>query len=342
MDKFRVRANRLKQKAFDLYLFAINSKDLKNITYVTPRSENDPDEVQRILDKKRAKEIGEYLKKETSVLPNAIVVSLSPSVKIKDTDIYNEVILEFSDKVGKYAYILDGQHRIAGFDYSDGIHYDLPVVALYDADKNTRGRVFADINSKQKRVKNTQLLELYYQIKDLKPDDSEVMDVITELDDDSDSPLKNKIQRLPKQKKKWIKNVALKRALTPIMTGGGQLTKKSVPEKTRILKEYFKAIALVWPEAWEDRKGYTLTKRMGFDIMLSIFERVKTKVDVFHNQNYTKNTFFKILSELKNIEIELPGGGSIPLTWKRGTLSALSNAPGKKMIVNQLKGALTI
>jgi len=63
-------------------------------------------------------------------------------------------IIRFPDEGGKFAYILDGQHRLAGFKYSDGVAFDLPVIAIHNADDALRGKIFADINSKQERVSN--------------------------------------------------------------------------------------------------------------------------------------------------------------------------------------------
>jgi DGQHR domain-containing protein len=149
---------------------------------VTPRSHDDLDEIQRILDKKRAKEIGEYIKEANSLLPNSIVVSLTAEVFIQSSGMDGIKVIRFPNDEGKYAYILDGQHRLEGFKHSDGIEFDLPVVAIYNADDTLRGKIFADINSKQERVSDMHLLSLYYQIKELPADDSSVMDVLNQVE----------------------------------------------------------------------------------------------------------------------------------------------------------------
>jgi len=148
------------------------------------------------LNPKRATEIGEYIKEETSLLPNAIVLSLTSSVTISPTGKSREVVIQFPEGKGKYAYILDGQHRLAGFDHSNGIEFDLPVIALYDADEHLRGKVFADINNKQVKVTDVHLLSLYYQIRELPSEEAATMDVVHRLAKDSDSPLKGKIKLL--------------------------------------------------------------------------------------------------------------------------------------------------
>jgi hypothetical protein len=77
MADFAVNATVLRQKGRELYSFGMRSDQLRKISYVTPRSSDDPQEVQRIMSPHRAKEIGECLKQANSLLPNAIVVSLT-------------------------------------------------------------------------------------------------------------------------------------------------------------------------------------------------------------------------------------------------------------------------
>ena len=55
MAKIKIAATILKQKDKTLYLFKINSALLNKIAYVTPRSEESPDELQRVVNIPRAK-----------------------------------------------------------------------------------------------------------------------------------------------------------------------------------------------------------------------------------------------------------------------------------------------
>src|SRR4029079_8201103 len=162
----------------------------------------------RIVDPKRAKAIGDYIKGNNSLLPNSIVVSLTSDVQVTDGGTEGIKVLHFPDEDGKFAYILDGQHRLEGFKYSDGVEFDLPVVAIHNADEALRGKIFADINSKQKAVSDVHLSSLYYQIKALPQDETPVMDVVTMLAKDDNSPLKAQIQMLANDKG-WVKNTAM-------------------------------------------------------------------------------------------------------------------------------------
>src|SRR5215210_2780253 len=122
MAEIRISATILKQKDKELYLFKMNSALLNRVAYVTPRSKENPDELQRVYSESRAKEIGAWLQEENSLLPNAIVVDLKNEVKIEPTADPDIVTISFPDPEenpdGKIAYILDGQHRVKGFNHS--------------------------------------------------------------------------------------------------------------------------------------------------------------------------------------------------------------------------------
>jgi DGQHR domain-containing protein len=341
MAELALNAIVLKQQGRELYVFGMNSRQLRDICYVTPRSAEDPEEVQRILDPKRARLIGEYVKQASALLPNSIVVSLSDDVRIEPTGTPTGRTLIFPSSVGKLAYVLDGQHRLEGFKYSEGVEFDLPVVAIHNADDALRGKIFADINSKQERVSDVHLLALYYQIKELPVDDTVVMDVIEKLNSDTDSPLRGRIQMMTTEKHRWLKNTALKKYLAPHLTTGGVLAPKSVSEKAIILKQYFVAIAGLWPMAWGNLKDYSLCKPIGFEIMSGVFPAAKHRCDLNAGKQYTAANFMTQLSPLRTTSIDLPGGGALALDWRSGTLGMLSNSTMRAAVTRHLKDVLT-
>jgi DGQHR domain-containing protein len=340
MAGFTVNATVLKQNGRELYCFGVNSKKLDRISYVTPRSKDDPEEVQRILSDKRAQEIGEYIKQANSLLPNAIVVSLTDDVQVQDTGTPGIKALYFPDEEGKFAYVLDGQHRLRSFEHSDGVQFDLPVVAVYDADNALRGKIFADINSKQERVSDVHLLSLYYQIKELPADETPLMDVITRLNTDPDSPLKDRIKVMDSDKATWVSNAALKKWLSPHLTSGGVLSTKTVAERAHIVKCYFTAVSHRWPEAWAEHSKFNLCRPIGFEIMLSIFADVKHRCDLNCGKQYTAENFHSQMIPIKDATISLPGGGLFTLDWQRGIMGHLSGKTGKTLIGRQLKDLL--
>ena len=349
MAFIRIPATVLKQKDKDLYLFKMSSAILKKITFVTPRSEENPDELQRVYSEPRAKEIGAWIKEENSLLPNAIVVDFKNDVEIEQTADPNVVTITFPNpdetRNPKIAYILDGQHRVKGFEFSDGVEFDLAVIAVHNVSDNIRGKIFLDINSKQVKVDERLLLDLMAGTKSLAQDDDRVYQVIKGLDTNTDSPLHGKIQFLPEQKNKWVKNTNLFKNLKPHISNGGVLYSKTTGQQTEILSSYFAALKTVFPAQWDDSKAYVLTRNQGIELMCGIFREVKHRCDLYERQSYTKNAFINQVKVLinKTLEITLEGNQkiTIPLDWNAVQFGKLSTrqwmAEVRKLIVNILQ-----
>ena len=348
MDSIKIPATVLKQKDKELYLFKMSSALLKKITYVTPRSEDNPDELQRVYSESRAKEIGSWIKEENSLLPNAIVVDFKDDVKIDPTADHDIVTITIPQPEGtddpKIAYILDGQHRVKGFEFSDGVDFDLAVIAVHKVSDNVRGKIFIDINSKQVKVDERLLLDLMAGTKSLVKDDDRVYQVIKGLDTNSDSPLHSKIQFLPEQKNKWVKNTNLFKNLKAHISNGGVLYNKTTGQQIEILSSYFSAVKEVFPDQWGDSKNYVLTRNQGIEIMCGIFREVKQRCDLYESRSYTKNSFLNQVGILKdktlNLTLESNQIISIPLNWNVAQWGKISTrawmAEVRKLIVNIL------
>lgn len=352
MAEIRIPATVLRQKDKELYLFKMESSLLKKITFVTPRSENNPDELQRVYSEPRAKDIGAWIKEENSLLPNAIVVDFKNNVKVEPTADLNIVTITIPDPDSagnpKTAYILDGQHRVKGFEFSDGIEFDLAVVAVHNVSDNIRGKIFIDINSKQVTVDERLLLDLMAGTKSLVQDDDRVYQVIKGLDADTYSPLHGKIQFLPEQKNKWVKNTNVFKNLRPHISNGGVLYNKTTAQQIEILSAYFAAFKAVFPTQWEDSKNYVLTRNQGIELMCGIFREIKHRCDLYERQTYTKNSFINQVKVLRDrtLEITLETKQetkqkiSIPLDWNVAQFGKLSTrqwmAEIRKLIVNIL------
>lgn len=334
MAQIRIPATILRQKDKELYLFKINSALLKKITYVTPRSQENPDELQRVYSESRAKEIGKWLQEENSLLPNAIVVDFKNEVQIEPTATRDIVTITFPNPDespdGKFAYILDGQHRVKGFEHSGAVQFDLAVIAVHNISENVRGKIFIDINSKQVRVDERLLLDLMAGTKSLVQDDERVYEVIKGLNKSPESPIHDKIQFLPEEKGKWVKNTNLFKHLKPHIANGGVLYSKTTGEQIAIFSAYFSAFKEVFEREWEDSKHYILSRNQGIEIMCSIFREVKQRCDLYEGKTYSKNCFKNQISILqgKSLEMRLKNNESpltIPIDWSVDTFGKLSN-----------------
>lgn len=344
MAELAVEAVVLWQNSVPIYLFSMNSSDLNRLCYVTPRSHDAPEEIQRILDKGHASEITSYIEEPNTLLPTAIVVSLEPEVTIRDTASPSRKIVVFPEDEGKFAYVLDGQHRLAAFKDTP-IQFDLPVTALFSADEQTRVKVFADINSEQVPIDPVQILELYYQIHDLSSDEEALVTIVHQLNEMEDSPLKGKVKVLSKQRNTWVKNTILVRFLRPAVSSATSgLAIKPPAQQAKILKEYFKAVQELWPNAW-DTAGYVLSGSAGLEVMLGVFPAAKHRVDLNAGKDYSRATFLHQLEPLRDpvVKVEGPDGKSIDfkVDWRKERMAALtSSQKGRARLIQEMSGLL--
>lgn len=135
----------MKQKNVELFLFTLDAHHLLKVTYVDPQTRDDPEQIQRLLNQKRLREIGEFIQHPASLIPNNIVVNLNSEVEIQRHAGGNTGTIRFPSDEGNYGYILDGQHRLKGFEYADGVNFDLAIVALQNLDSHKAGKIFVDI-----------------------------------------------------------------------------------------------------------------------------------------------------------------------------------------------------
>jgi DGQHR domain-containing protein len=344
MAGINVNALVLKQKTHELYVFTMPSDVLNGITYVTPRSHDDPDEIQRILKKKHSREIATYIKDPTTLLPTAIVVSLDDEVTVHNTGDTNVRVLKFPEERGKFAYVLDGQHRLRALEEPGVPQVDLPVVALLGADEATRAKVFADINSKQEPITDVHILELYYQIKDLAADELALVDIVHTLNSAADSPLKGRVKLMDQDRGTWIKNTILKR-FTKRALVHTDIEFVPAARQASILKEYLKAVAETWPAAWGNNKEFSLSSSAGLEVMLGAFSAAKDRVDLNWAGQYSRDNFSKALEPLREAVITVPIAGDqsldLALDWQKGNLNVLSRSQkGRDTLVTKLRQIL--
>jgi len=344
MSEIKVHAIRFKQKDLSFYSFVINSKMLRTIAFALPKSRDAPEQLQRALDLSRVEEIGTYIKEDPrGVFPNNIILNLDSCVKFHESpENPNEGVLIFPEvKEGeKLGYILDGQHRLFGFERAEGVEFDLPVVALIDAPKDVAYKIFADINSLQVKVTPVLLQLLKSEIGDLEIDRGIAADIVYGLEKDSDSPLKDRIKVYPQDKNRWIPSTSLTKWILNIVGTGKPLAGKSRLEQRTILKNYFKAFSEVFDKEWNDRKNYVLTKAQGIELMCELFPNVHQRCLLYEGKSLTVNAFKRQIEKLKERKITLPTKAVVPLNWLRDNFAPFTSGKAMKLLKKELQKAL--
>jgi DGQHR domain-containing protein len=142
------------------YSFVTTPKELLKISFVNHRSLNDPDGVptyQRLVEKKRMKEIGEFIN-DGGYFPNNILINFKNQPRfdiVKKDELTNSHYghLHLPDKY-KSAWIIDGQHRLYGYANLDKKFQTQPilVIAFDQMKQKDEAKLFVTINHKQKSV----------------------------------------------------------------------------------------------------------------------------------------------------------------------------------------------
>lgn len=138
------------------YTTTIPSEVLARSCVAISREENNIDGFQRVLDRKRAQDIADYIDNGLGTVPSSIVLSSQDDAEL----IYDSKRKSISFKDIPQAFlILDGQHRVFGFALAKKT-LRVPVVIYDNLNKREESRLFIDINSKQKGVPSELLLDI--------------------------------------------------------------------------------------------------------------------------------------------------------------------------------------
>jgi DGQHR domain-containing protein len=159
---------KVQQPIGTMYIGIIDSGDLEKITFADVRRLRDGSDnrevedyigIQRKLDARREKTLGKYVNLVDATFPNSIILSIS-SKHAKYDESNGTLKIEYKDNIAK---VLDGQHRIAGFQYYQGERgsFELIVTIYIDMELEDQAIVFATINKEQKNVSNSLVADLF-------------------------------------------------------------------------------------------------------------------------------------------------------------------------------------
>jgi DNA phosphorothioation-associated DGQHR protein 1 len=177
MEKIKLRALKVSQPLGDFFVISVKASILKKISFSEPLTYLTEDGVlkgnQRPINEKRLNEIGKYIDTAEMTFPNSIILSVNNNEDgsiIENTENRwelikenNEYFLEFPQNI-KSASIIDGQHRLKGFDYiKDESRLDMELLCsiFFDLPNPYQAYLFATINGNQKKVDKSLALEQF-------------------------------------------------------------------------------------------------------------------------------------------------------------------------------------
>lgn len=169
--------------------------------------------IQRPLDKKRAKQIQEYVQNIDATFPTSIILSIDSGNAFYDESLS---ILNVADN--SPAKILDGQHRVAGFmdldtgkpipnlcwvnKSGDKIPFELLVTIFVGLDMAEQANIFSTVNITQTKVSKSLVYDLEAYSKTRSPQKT-AHELVIALDNHPNSPFFNKVKRLGKKESQY-------------------------------------------------------------------------------------------------------------------------------------------
>lgn len=179
-DFLELYAIKVRQSLCDFYLTSIKAGKLQTIAFSEQLQYTDEEGKlhgsQRKIDDKRLKEIGKYIESVEMSFPNTIIlaVNYSEDGEMVDDERIRWDIEEINEDVykikvptdAKLAAIIDGQHRLKGFDEPylsdpDKLDIELPCSIFFDLPNSYQAFLFATINGNQKKVDKSLALEQF-------------------------------------------------------------------------------------------------------------------------------------------------------------------------------------
>src|SRR5690606_35813665 len=162
--------------------------------------------------------------------------------------------------------IIDGQHRLAALQLylrthpEEAKNIQVPCVIFAGRREDFATEMFVIINSTPTRINKSHLIDLYERVSWAEPDRRFAAHITEMLYRESDSPLRYRINRLGGRSKqeKWILQAELfnelhrwvKSAWRRIEAGGTD--KRAAARYYGMARDFLKAAAQVWGDAWGD------------------------------------------------------------------------------------------
>lgn len=163
--------------------------------------------IQRDLNKKRIKEIKQYVDTIDACFPTSVVISIDEKcARVEDTDVVGVKILkifeyvdeqapELSIKLEEVASIIDGQHRLKGLEEADKNDFEVSISIFIGPDDATDAMLFSIVNLAQTKVNRSLVYDLFSLAKDRSPEKT-CHEIVVALDRMPESPFHNRIKRL--------------------------------------------------------------------------------------------------------------------------------------------------
>jgi DGQHR domain-containing protein len=274
--------------------------------------------IQRPLNESRVTDLEKYVNFVDATFPTAVILAIDDSECVTYDEDRQQLTLSNVRRgnerpdiaISNLCRVIDGQHRIAGLHNFTGDKFEVMVALFVGIDISDQAYIFATVNLEQTKVRKSLAFDLFELARTRSPYKT-CHNVAVGLDKVKESPFFERIKRLgtatPGRETETITQStfvdALVRYISPepkvdrdLLLRGQELELADTDALKRyclrnlfirnedvtigrIIQNYFEAVKLTWPNAWDDfGEGAMLNKTNGFRALMSIFGRVYTHI----------------------------------------------------------------
>lgn len=327
----RVPVTKVSQPIGDFYVGRISARALLKMSYVEIRrfEEGTQDRIagiQRERSEGRIGEIKKYVNLDYATFPTSIVIavpeecvtltSFCDDSEPVDTDTvlwmtlspFGRPVDEDYIPLDKIAYIIDGQHRLAGLEgLQPGREFDVNISIFIGASDADKAEIFARVNQAQTKVNQSLVIDLASFYEERGPVKF-AHEVVLALNGDAEGPLHDKVKRLGKAApgKGRIQTLAQATVVKPVVDYitsdpesernkryKGLFSSRRAPDAWRryifqpfydedddggifaCLTNYFSAVRSRWPTSWDDAPtGSVLNRTTGYAALMKFLRPV--------------------------------------------------------------------
>lgn len=354
----------------DFYIGAIKSDTLLKIATVDVREFGEGtagsiDGIQRELSKSRLKDLSEYVNLEYATFPTSVILAIDEKcVDIIEVDgcsgLFDLNVTGFRGDseekaiaIEESAFVLDGQHRLAGLENldSDNDAFEVNVSIFVGADIADQAEIFSRVNLAQTKVNKSLTYDLLDYAKEKSPY-KVAHDVVVALNADDAGPFFKKIKRLgvrtpgvdgetlaqatvvngllrylpSNQEKERSKSIfGISFSTEPNENWQSRIfvnyyRKDDFASILLIVSNFFEAVSEKWPEPWNNpSEGQILCRTTGFNALIRFLKDAYLEI-VTEPRVVEKIEFLELFKRISISSEELTKEKYIPGSTGQGEL----------------------
>jgi DGQHR domain-containing protein len=238
---------------------------------------------QRILNRRKIRQIVNFY--ETAVgqplIPGTVLLFTDETLRFRRSDVSDSVGF-LSEPESKFL-VIDGQHRLAALHFFRQKHPELaeqlevPCVVFDGKSADFATEMFVIINSTHTRINKSHLVDLYERVSWETPEKKFAAKVVNLLYEESDSPLRYRINRLGgrSRQEKWILQSELFNEIHKVVQANRRFFEERFQLRADraygLIRDYLKAVREVMNSVWGDNERYMFTRDVTLKALLRVF-----------------------------------------------------------------------